>query len=140
MSSKSLPETFNPPDVAPPKPVYDHVCVFPIGNAKIITVAGQIGKHPDGTIPSTFTEQVSAALRNVKACLAAAGATPRDIVKVTHYVVNYDPAERSRNELCIKFLNGHKPPGTLVPVEKLAAPEILFEIEVMAIVQVDKEG
>jgi monoamine oxidase len=76
----------------------------------------------------------------VKACLVAAGARLRDIVKVTHYVVNYDPAERSRNELCMKFLNGHKPPGTLVPVEKMAAPEILFEIEVMAIVEVDKEG
>lgn len=76
----------------------------------------------------------------MKACLAAAGATPRVIVKVTHYVVNYDPAERSRNEQCTEFLNGHKPPGTMVPVEKLAAPEILFEIEVMAIVEVDKEG
>jgi monoamine oxidase len=140
MSSKSLPETFNPPDVAPPKPSYDHVCVFSLGNMKIITVAGQIGKHPDGTIPPTFTEQVARALQNVKACLVAVGARPRDIVKVTHYVVNYDPAERSRNELCMKFLNGHKPPGTLVPVEKLAAPEILFEIEVMAIVEVDKEG
>jgi monoamine oxidase len=60
--------------------------------------------------------------------------------QITHYVVNYDPAQRGRNELCLKILNGHKPPGTLVPVEKLAAPEILFEIEVMAIMQVDEEG
>jgi enamine deaminase RidA (YjgF/YER057c/UK114 family) len=81
MSFKSPPETFNPPDVVPPKPSYDDVCVFSLGNTKIITVAGQIGKHPDGNIPHTFTEQVSRALQNVKACLAAAGATPWDIVK-----------------------------------------------------------
>lgn len=140
MSSKSLPQTLNPPDVAPPKPTYSHVCVFTLGRTKIITVAGQIGTLPDGTVPPTFAEQVSCALQNVKACLAAAGATPRDIMKVTHYIVNYDPTDRKRNELYLQFLDGHKPPGTLVPVEKLGAPELLFEIEVMAVVEVDEEG
>lgn len=79
-------------------------------------------------------------MQNVKTCLAAAGATPRDIIQVTHYVANYDPADRKRNELYLQFLDGHKPPGTLVPVERLGAPELLFEIEVMAVVEEDEEG
>jgi monoamine oxidase len=54
--------------------------------------------------------------------------------------VNYDLVDRKRNELYLQFLNGHKPPSTLVPVEKLGSPELLFEIEVMAIVAVDEEG
>lgn len=140
MSSKSLPQTFNPPDVASPKPTYSHVSVFSLGRTKIITVAGQIGTFPDGTVPPTFAAQVSCALPNVKKCLAAAGATPRDIIKATHYIVNYDPADRKRSELYLEFMGGHKPPGTLVPVERLGAPELLFEIEVMAVVAVDDEG
>jgi monoamine oxidase len=140
-SSKSLPQVFNPPGVAPPtKPTFCHVSVFPLGNAKMITIAGQIGTFPDGTIPPTFPEQVRNALQNVKKCLAAAGATPRNIMTATHYVVNYDPADTTRNELYQEFLDGHKPPGTLVPVEKLAAPQMLFEIDCMAIVAVDEEG
>ena len=138
MPSKSLPRTFNPPGVAPPKPSYSHVSVFSLGRAKIITITGQIGTFPDGSVPPTFAEQVSCALQNVKACLAAAGATPCDIIQVTHYVANYDPADRKRNELYLQFLDGHKPPGTLVPVERLGAPELLFEIEVMAVVEEDE--
>ena len=56
-------------------------------------------------------------------------------MKVTHYIVNYDPADRKRGQLYLEFMEGHKPPSTLVPVEKLASPELLFEIEVMAVVE-----
>ena len=140
VSTNSFPETSNPPGVAPPsKPTFSHVSTFTIGRAKIITVAGQVGIAPDGTIPSTFTEQVSIAIQNVKLCLAAAGATPRNIMTATHYVVDYDPAEKTRQELWAKFLGGATPPGTLVPVEKLAGPGLLFEVEVMAVMEVDAE-
>jgi enamine deaminase RidA (YjgF/YER057c/UK114 family) len=109
VSSKSLPEIFNPPGVAPPsKPTFSHVSTFTIGPAKIITLARQIGTAPDGTVPTKYTEQVSNAIRNVKLCLAAAGATPRNIMKVRHYVVNYDPAEKSRQELWAKFWMGRR--------------------------------
>lgn len=39
----------------------------------------------------TYIEQVELALANVGKCLAAVGAMTRDIVKVTHYIVDYDP-------------------------------------------------
>lgn len=140
VSTRSLPITFNPPGVAPPsKPTFSHVSTFTIGRAKIITVAGQIGIAADGTIPPTLTEQVENAIRNVKLCLAAAGATQHNIMTVTHYVVNYDPTEKTRQELWAEFLDGATPPGTLVPLEKLAGPGLLFEVEVMAVVEVDEE-
>lgn len=134
MTSKVLPQTFNPPGVAPPKPTYSHVCTFSLGPTKIITVAGQIGTSRDGSIPESYELQVAFALENVKACLEAAGATMRDIMKVTHYIVNYDPADRKRGYLYAEFMGEHRPPSTLIPVEKLAEPELLYEIEVMAVV------
>lgn len=139
MPSKPLPQTLNPHGVASPKSTYSHVCTFSLSGTKIITVAGQIGSAPDGSIPSSYAEQVSCALQNVKACLAAVGATTRHIIKATQYIVDYDSADRKRAELYLQFMDGHKPPGTLVPVEKLGSPEILFEIEVMAVIVEDEE-
>jgi monoamine oxidase len=54
-----------------------------------------------------------------------------------HYVVKYDPTDTTRNALFVEFLDGHRPPGTLVPVEMLAAPQLFFEIAAMAVVEVD---
>jgi monoamine oxidase len=70
----------------------------------------------------------------VKACLEAAGATMRDIMKVTHYIVYYDPADRKRGHIYAESMGEHRPPSTLIPVEKLAKPELLYEIEIMAVV------
>ena len=41
----------------------------------------------------------------------------------------------SRSEVYLKFMEGHTPPSTLVPVPCLADPEYLYEIEVMAVVE-----
>lgn len=74
-----------------------------------------------------------------EACLAAASAIPRNIMSATHYVVNYDSDDTTRQELWAEFLGRAAPPGTLVPVEKLARPGLSFEIEVMAVVEVDEK-
>ncbi len=100
----------------------------------LITIAGQLGLSISGQIPSSLADQVALALENLSKCLEAAGATTRDIVKVTQYIVDYDPSERSRAELYLKFIGDHRPPSTLVGVTKLAAPDLLYEIEAMAVV------
>jgi monoamine oxidase len=61
-------------------------------------------------------------------------------MKVTQYIMDFDPVNRKRwDELYTTFMDGHIPPATLIPVEKLAIPALLYEIEVMAIVAVDQE-
>jgi hypothetical protein len=55
MSSKSFPQTFNPPGVAPlTKPTFSHASFFPLGTAKIVTIVGQIGTFSGGFIPPDF--------------------------------------------------------------------------------------
>ncbi|OAP61606.1 hypothetical protein AYL99_03809 [Fonsecaea erecta] len=126
----------NPPNL-PPKPNFSYVQSTPISpTASLITVAGQIGVDPQTNIaPSTFAEQVHVALQNLGICLAAAGATPADIVKVQHYVVNLDPKDTSRGEAWLNFIGDHRPPSTLLGVAALATPALLYEVEAMAIIQ-----
>lgn len=49
--------------------------------------------------------------------------------------MNYDPEKRYHAQVLLEFLQGHRPPSTLVPVTALAKPEFLFEIEAVAAVR-----
>jgi enamine deaminase RidA (YjgF/YER057c/UK114 family) len=97
MAGDTKPRTFNPPGVPLPPPTYNHVCVTPLipGLVDLVTLAGLTGFSPsDDSSPKTIKEQAPIAYSKIKICLAAAGATPRDIVQVRHYIVNEtgDPA------------------------------------------------
>ncbi|KIW93302.1 uncharacterized protein Z519_05907 [Cladophialophora bantiana CBS 173.52] len=134
MSSFQL---INPSDVPPPRPTYSHVQCTPLSSTStLVTIAGQIGVDiSTGTAPEDFIAQVEIALSNLGKCLAAAGATPKDIVKMTQFVVNLETSDNAaRSEAYCKFLGGHRPPSTLVGVAALAAPNWLYEVEAMAIV------
>lgn len=136
MSSTS-PQVSNPDDHAPFHPSYSHISTVTLHpTSKLISIAGQIG-HDSTTksTPASLAEQVELALANVQKCLDAAGAKKTDIVSVRQYVVNvleHDYAKRV--ELYEKFMDGHKPPSTLIGVQGLAKKEFLYEIEVTAVV------
>lgn len=66
--------------------------------------------------------------------MKAAGATPRDIVKLTYFVVDYDAEKRIHARVMEEFLGGHRPTSTLVEVKGLARKGWLFEVEAVAAV------
>jgi enamine deaminase RidA (YjgF/YER057c/UK114 family) len=130
-------QVFNPEGHASFHPSYSHVSTTTLHpTSKLISVAGQIGHDSaTNTIPSSFLAQVELALANVQTCLTSAGAKKTDIVSVRQYVVNvleHDYAKRV--ELYVKFMDGHKPPSTLIGVQALATKDLLYEIEVTAVV------
>ncbi|CZT17343.1 related to amine oxidase [Ramularia collo-cygni] len=102
------------------------------GPCTIVTTAGQIGARPDGTIPSDPEEQYSQAIDNLRRCLEAAGARVQDILKLTYYIVDYNHKKPLHRPALMNFLGDHRPASTLIPVQQLAAPEFLFEIEATA--------
>lgn len=143
MADDNKPQAFNPSGVHEPPPSYKHVCITPIlPTSKFITLAGQTGDYK-----APWIEQVKGAYENVKKCLEAAGASPRDIVHVRHYIVN-DSGDDALNEkhvvergwapLWIEFMDkygdGHKPPDTVLGVASLALKGLLYEVEVWAII------
>ncbi|KAF2170006.1 hypothetical protein M409DRAFT_64393 [Zasmidium cellare ATCC 36951] len=121
---------FNPFNIRT-SPFYSHVA-HTNGPCTIVTTAGQIGARADGSVPADPVEQIEQALENLRKCLEAAGAGVQDIMKLTYYIVNYDSKNPRHRPILMKFLGDHRPGSTLVPVEKLAAPEFLFEIEATA--------
>ncbi|KAK5209794.1 hypothetical protein LTR72_003570 [Exophiala xenobiotica] len=140
----------NPSSVAPSGP-FSHGLVIPAEHDIIVT-AGQIGTtDPQGTIPDSYEEQVVAAVKNLKDVLAEAGAAPKDIIKLTYYIVDYGGGfnespmttqilitltrhfSSSGAYQCIAELLGWPPAGTaLIGVAKLGNPKLKFEIEAIA--------
>lgn len=105
-----------------------------IGNGQeVIHVSGQIGATSDGSVPSDYGSQIHLALLNVRKALAASGASVPDIVKLALYIVNYSPDRRLHAPIVQKFLAGHRPAMTLVPVQQLAGKGWLVEIDAVAI-------
>ena len=72
--------------------------------------------------------QVFAIMRRV---LAAAGATPADVVKVTVYLLDVDDRPLI-NPVRQEFFGSTRPASTLVEVSRLAVPGARLEIEAIA--------
>ncbi|MBP7564749.1 MAG: RidA family protein [Burkholderiaceae bacterium] len=101
------------------------------GAGATLYVAGQIGIDAKGVAPADFTAQTEQAWNNVKAILAEAGMTLKDIVKTTIYLT--DPADYAAFvKVRTAVLDGHKPASTLVYVTALVKPEWKVEIDVIA--------
>jgi len=74
------------------------------------------------------TRQVFAIMERV---LAAAGATPADVVKVTVYLLDIDDRPLI-NPVRQEFFGSARPASTLVEVSRLAVPGARVEIEAIA--------
>ena len=104
---------------------------------RIVSVAGQVAVDTSGNVVGRddFSAQALQAYRNVEAALAAAGATFDDVTKMTVFIVDFDesmhfgPLVEARQQV----IPGKKPANTLVGVQALASPDLLIEVEAMAV-------
>jgi enamine deaminase RidA (YjgF/YER057c/UK114 family) len=80
--------------------------------------------------------QTETALGNLRTALAAAQATPRDVVALRVYVVDYKPEYAAVLSARFEafFAGGPPPASTWIGVTSLAAPGFLVEIEATAVV------
>jgi monoamine oxidase len=98
-------------------------------NTEVLYVSGQPGSTRGGIVPSDYESQIHLALMNLRKIMIIGGVTVNDILKLTLLIVNYDPKQRKHARPLEKFLAGHRPAITLVPVAQLAVPSWLFEID-----------
>jgi enamine deaminase RidA (YjgF/YER057c/UK114 family) len=79
--------------------------------------------------------QARQAFGNVGRALAAAGARPEHVTKITIYVVHHRPEYLPIiSEARIAVFGDHKPADTLVGVQTLAEPGYLIEVDAIAVV------
>lgn len=112
--------------------LYSHVVV--VEGKRTIFIAGQLARDRHGNLvgKGDMRAQLRQVGENVKAALAAAGATLNDVVKTTTYVTDIDEFFK-HVEVRMEYF-GALPTSTTVEVRCLAHPDFLVEVEVIAVV------
>lgn len=125
-------EYINPNGISKPTG-YTHVVATDA--RKTIFISGQIGLDAQGNIREGLRAQTIQVFENLKIALAAVGATFENVVKVTTLIVNYKPEDRAiLREIRSQYFDAQHPPAsTLIGVQALAFPELLIEIEAVAV-------
>ena len=123
----------NPPALSKPTG-YTHV-VEVAGPHTTVYISGQIALDAEGNLVGRgdMKAQAEQVFKNLRAALAAAGATFADVVKMNTYVTDMDQAPAVR-EVRARYFGDTAPASTLVQVVRLARPELMLEIEVIAVV------
>ncbi|WP_409525993.1 RidA family protein [Nitrincola sp. MINF-07-Sa-05] len=131
-------ELFNPVGVFQPDS-YFQVAVG-VGK-KIVFLSGQVAQDESGSIvgQDDLAAQAEQVYLNVAAALQEAGATFDDVAKLTVYVVNWTPDKME--QLVSGAMRAAEKVGfdprraiTLVGVSALSSPELLVEVEAVAVV------
>ncbi len=124
--------TLNPPVIRPPFGRYALGVEVPAG-ARLVFTSGQLGLHPDDTVPESAEAQAELCLSNCGAILAEAGMGPADVIRINAFVTDrahMAPYMAARD----RWLAGvsRLPASTLVIVSGFTRPEFLVEVEVTA--------
>lgn len=126
--------SINPDGMAAPVGPYAHVVTVPPGG-RLVYCAGAVALGPDGQVVAEgdIVGQTRQVMENLRLALAAAGATFDDVVKVTNYVVDVNEW-RQVLPVRAEYLRQPYPVSTFVEVSALMFPELLIEIEAVAVV------
>ena len=105
-----------------------------VQGARMIYLSGQTPADASYKVRSgDFREQARAVYDNIEIALRAAGATLQDIVKTTTYLTDAGNIPMLRDVRLERYKNLKVPPAnTLLVVSRLAEPEFLIEIDVVA--------
>ena len=102
----------------------------------VLYLSGQIGRDfPSREFAEGFAAQLRLALDNVETVVAAAGGTHDSIVKYTIYLVDENDSPALMEEMTERLRKRDRPPPavTVLVVRALALPQLLIEIEAIAV-------
>lgn len=117
--------------------MYSHGMVAPGG--EIVVVAGQVGMDRRGRLtgPGDVVAQTRQTFENIRAVLEAAGSTMRQVARFQTFLTHAADIEgfmQARREVFPRYFpDGVYPPNTILVVSRLVQPELLVEIEAMAV-------
>jgi enamine deaminase RidA (YjgF/YER057c/UK114 family) len=126
-------EFINPEELPTPE---SYTQVVAATGGRLVFVAGQVADDRQGNLvaPGDLAAQARQAFANVGRAIAAAGAGPEEVVRITIYVVDHRPEYLPLiSKARIAVFGGHKPADTIVGVATLAEPGYLIEVEAIAV-------
>ncbi len=125
------------PDGMYQSPVFSQGIILP-ANARILLIGGQNGVNEKGEVvdKTDVGKQTERALTNMQKVLAAAGATIKDLVKVT-IVLHQDADLQAGFAAWMKVWgkNTNPPVVSALRVPGFANPDFLIEIEAQAVLK-----
>ncbi|MEX2691881.1 RidA family protein [Rhizobium mongolense] len=102
------------------------------GGGRTLYISGQIGVDEVGDVLPGIAAQSDAVFINLRAVLKEAGMTFEDLVKTTVFLTNRDDFPTFA-EIRKAHLGHAKPSSTLVIVSGLVRPDLLVEVEGVAV-------
>lgn len=130
---ENLPQAILPPGWPQPKGYANGMRA----RGTLLVTGGLVGWDEAGTFADGFVPQVRKTLENVVAVLAAGGAGPEHLMRMTWYVTDIVAYRENLAGLGAAYratIGRHFPAMALVQVVSLVEPEALVEIEAMAMV------
>jgi enamine deaminase RidA (YjgF/YER057c/UK114 family) len=85
----------NPPELPDWSSLFSQVVVAEGSPLRIVVTSGQVGvdAHQAVAGDGSFEAQVEQAFANLAVAISAGGCSPRDVAKLTIYVVGYEPGK-----------------------------------------------
>jgi enamine deaminase RidA (YjgF/YER057c/UK114 family) len=120
------------PDGMHKPPSYSHVAEVTAG--KLIFLSGQVALDKDGNLvgKDDLRAQLVQVFENIKTALASVGADFDNVVKVTYFLKDATQILTVR-DVRNQYINMANPPAsTAVEVSRLASPDWLVEVELIA--------
>ena len=111
---------------------YTHVVVA--ADRRTVYIAGQVALDSTGKIVggSDFNAQAEQVFINLQRALASVGGSFGDIVKMTTLITDRKNVPALR-EIRARYLDPKQPPANTLVVAQLVRPELLLEIEAVAV-------
>ena len=122
----------NPPSLTKPNG-YTHVVVAP--DNRTVYLAGQVALDSTGQLVGggDFKAQAQRVYENLRRALTSVGGSLDDVVKTTTFITDLKNLPTLREVRAQVSRSGHPPANTLVVVSSLARPELMIEVEAVAV-------
>lgn len=124
------------PDTLPDAGAMGYSQVTTCTPGKMIFISGQVAWTPGGDpAPDNIADQARLAIGNLGKALASAGAGPENIVSARAFIVDYTE-ERGAEAFThiLEFFAGNQVAFTAIGCSALAGPDLMIEIEAIAVV------
>jgi enamine deaminase RidA (YjgF/YER057c/UK114 family) len=118
------------------KPLGPYSQITRVKASEFVFIAGQVGADGDGKVADGFDAQCDQVYANIATALESVGASWRNVVEFTTYMVHSQDIPKfmayRRRAFPAFFADGNYPPNTLLIVDRLVQEPLLIEVQTVA--------